>query len=66
VFNGKGCNEVVELAQLPVSEQLFGPQSLIPEFRGRQLTTTNTHGTTSKLSPAQVDDLIAFVRSIEE
>jgi hypothetical protein len=66
VFNGKGCNEVVEIAQLPVSEQLFGPQSLIPDFRGRQLTTTNTHGTTSNLSPAQVDDLIAFVRSIEE
>ena len=66
VFNGKGCNEVAEIAQLPVSEQLFGPQSLVPEFRDMPLTTSETHGTTSNLSAAQIDDLIAFVRSIEE
>jgi hypothetical protein len=66
VFNGKGCNEVAEIAQLPVSEQLFGANSLVPQFRDTQPRTTDTHGTTSNLSPAQVDDLVAFVRSIEE
>ncbi len=66
VFNGKGCNEVQEITQLPASEQLFGPQSLLPQFQATPLRNFDTHGTTSNLSPAQIDDLVAFVRSIEE
>jgi YVTN family beta-propeller protein len=54
VFNGSGCNQVAEAARLPAAEQ------------GALGRSTDTHGVTSQLSADQVDDLLAFVLSLEE